>query len=283
MNALELQRRFFAEEIETLCDLRTAALVDALAAVPRERFLPPGPWTIRSEVDHLAGGPRSTRDADPRRIYHNVSVAIDADRQLFNGAPSLLALCLDRLALATGDRVLHVGCGTGYYSAVIAECVGATGEVRAVEIDDGLAAAAAANLADRPHVRVTRGDGASCEGDFDAILINAGVTHPQDSWLDALAPGRRMILPLTVTIPGMGRLSKGLLLLLTKREGDFAAAVLTPTVIYSALGLRDASLSDRLAQALMRGPRPAVTRLRRDPHDQSPGCWFHGPGFCLSA
>ena len=41
---LELRRRFYAEEIEMLADIRTPGLVEALATVPRELYLPPGPW-----------------------------------------------------------------------------------------------------------------------------------------------------------------------------------------------------------------------------------------------
>src|SRR4030095_1404898 len=77
MTALAEQRRFFAEEIEALCGLRSTALVEAFATTPRETFLPPGPWIIRSETDYLAGMPRRTPDADPRRVYHNVAIAID--------------------------------------------------------------------------------------------------------------------------------------------------------------------------------------------------------------
>ena len=43
---LDLRRRFFAEEVECASNIRTPALVDALAQVPRERFLRPGPWHI---------------------------------------------------------------------------------------------------------------------------------------------------------------------------------------------------------------------------------------------
>ena len=76
------------------------------------------------------------------------------------------------------------------------------------------------------------------------MLVNAGVTHPLDVWLDAVAVGGRMILPLTSTMPGMGpTLGKGLVMLLTKQEGgDFAVRVLTVVAIYSALGVRDAGI-----------------------------------------
>jgi protein-L-isoaspartate(D-aspartate) O-methyltransferase len=282
--ALQDQRRFFAEEIEALCGLRTSALVEAFATVPRERFLPPGPWVIRSETDYFAGTPRKTPDADARRVYHNVAIAIDAERQLFNGAPSLLGSCIDRLAIQPADRVLHIGCGPGYYSALMAGCVGPRGRVVAIEVDEPLAAAARRNMAALPQVEVRLGDGTSIGDErFDAILINAGVTHPQAAWLDALNPDGRLILPLTATIPAMGPIGKGPLLLLTKRDADFDARLVTVVAIYSAVGLRDAAMNEQLGKALLRGQYPAFTRLRRDLHDESPGCWLHGTDFCLSA
>jgi protein-L-isoaspartate(D-aspartate) O-methyltransferase len=282
--ALQDQRRFFAEEIEALCGLRTSALVEAFATVPRERFLPQGPWVIRSETDYFSGTPRTTPDADARRVYHNVAIAIDAERHLFNGAPSLLGSCIDRLALQPGDHVLHIGCGPGYYSALIASCVGPAGRVVAIEVDETLAASARRNLAALKHIDVRVGDGTGIGDEpFDALLVNAGVTHPQEAWLDLLKPGGRMILPLTATMPAMGTIGKGPLLLLTRRDAEFEARVVTVVAIYSAVGLRDSAMNERLGKALLRGQYPAFTRLRRDLHDESPGCWLHGTGFCLSA
>jgi protein-L-isoaspartate(D-aspartate) O-methyltransferase len=283
--ALREQRRFFAEEIEALCGLRTPALIEAFASVPRERFLPPGPWVIRSETDYFSGAPRKTPDADARHVYHNVAIAIDADKQLFNGAPSLIGSCIDHLAIHTGDRVLHLGCGSGYYSALIAGCVGPTGHVVAIEVDESLAASARRNLASLPQAQVRTGDGTSIGDErFDAILINAGVTHPLETWLESLKPGGRMILPLTATMPmpAMGAIGKGPLLLLTKREIEFEARVVTVIAIYSAIGVRDTTMNERLGKALLRGQYPAFKRLRRDLHDESPGCWLHGPTWCLS-
>jgi protein-L-isoaspartate(D-aspartate) O-methyltransferase len=114
---LALRRRFFAEEIEAVARLRSPTLVDALAAVPRERFLPPGPWTVLADVDITGMGPAKTRqtaDADPARVYHNIGVAIDPERQLFNGQPATLAPWIDAVELAPGGRVLHIGAGLGY-------------------------------------------------------------------------------------------------------------------------------------------------------------------------
>jgi protein-L-isoaspartate(D-aspartate) O-methyltransferase len=91
-----------------------------------------------------------------------------------------------------------------------------------------------------------------------------------------------MIAPITAALPGTS-IGKGPMLLLTKRETDFAAQLVTVVAIYSALGIRDAALNQRLGQALMKGQFPRLNRLRRDPHDESGECWLHGSGFCLSA
>jgi protein-L-isoaspartate(D-aspartate) O-methyltransferase len=283
---LDQQRRFFAEEIQTVCNLRTAGLVEALATVPREAFLPPGPWTVRAEGDY--GEPlRQTPDADPRHVYHNISVAIDPTRMLFNGAPGVVGLCIDRLAITAGQSVLHVGAGHGYYTALIAEMVGSGGRVDGVEVDSGLADTARANLAPWRHADVSHGNGVDglAEGAYDAILMNAGMTHPHEAWLAALKPGGRLVVPLTFTLPQMGPIGKGATALLTRdATGEsFSARVIGMVAIYSAVGIRDEALDAKLLAAYKRGPWPSFTRLRRDAHDESPACWLHGGGFCLSA
>src|SRR5204863_6721453 len=119
------------------------------AAVPRERYLPPGPWTVLAETDFTGAGParmRATPDADPARVYHNIGVAIDPSRQLFNGQPATLAPWIDALDLTPGARVLHVGAGLGYYTAVMAHVAGPAGRVLAFEADPALAEDARANL-----------------------------------------------------------------------------------------------------------------------------------------
>ena len=83
MAALDAYRRFYAEEVETACGLRTRALVDALAAVPRERFLGPGPWLVAD----MFGAPRATPDDDPRRVCHNVAIAIPATSPAIRRCP----------------------------------------------------------------------------------------------------------------------------------------------------------------------------------------------------
>jgi protein-L-isoaspartate(D-aspartate) O-methyltransferase len=288
---LDLRRRFFAEEIEALCKLTSPILVDAFAAVPRESYLRPGPWTVLAATEYMPGSGMQTRvtiDADPARVYHNIAVAIDPSRQLFNGQPGTLAVFIDALDLAPGARVLHVGCGLGYYTAVMAHCVGSAGRVVAVEVDGTLAAEAASNLASLPWVEVRHGNASGpLDETFDAILVNAGVTHPLEVWLDALAPGGRIVLPITATMAAMGpTIGKGLVILLTADPvGGCAARVISIVAIYSAEGVRDEALNQRIGKALMSGPTQwaAVKRLRRDTHEPSPQCWLHAAAWCLSA
>jgi protein-L-isoaspartate(D-aspartate) O-methyltransferase len=279
------RRRFFAEEIEAIANLRSPALVEALAAVPRERFLPEGPWTVRSEAD-LQAPLRQTPDAEPRRVYHNLAIAIDAPRMLFNGAPSLLGMAIDALALGPAGRVLHVGAGAGYYTAIIGHVVGADGRVVGIEVDEALAGRAKSNVADLPWIEIRHGNAAGpLDEPFDAILVNAGVTHPEDAWLDAVAPGGRLIFPLTASMPAMGAIGKGPLVLATRSgdSQDWEARILTFVAIYSAVGLRNEAMNTELGRTLAKSPMGPIKRLRRDVHAVSPACWLHAPTFCLGS
>ena len=280
------QRRFFAEEVQMVANLRTTRLIDAFATIPREAFLRPGPWLIRGEGD-IGAPPRATPDADPRHLSHNIVVAIDPGRQLFNGMPSALGSWIDTLALQPGDHVLHVGCGLGYYSALMAHCVGERGRVVAIDVDESLVAEARANLSSYPHVEVRGGSGVDLHRDgdtFDAILINAGMTHPHVAWLDALRHGGRLILPLTCPFPQLGpTLGKGVVIAIADRGGPaLDARLLNFVAVYSAMGIRDPAMEEALGKAMMRNPMPAITQLRRDAHEPSAGCWFHQDTFCFS-
>jgi protein-L-isoaspartate(D-aspartate) O-methyltransferase len=291
---LALRRQFFAEDIQAVCNLTTPLLVEALASVPREAFLRPGPWLVMGEGD-FASGPRQTPDADAKHLYHNLSIAIDAARQIFNGAPGVVSLCIEALGLRPGARVLHVGSGWGYYSAVLAHCVGPTGRVVALEVDEAMAAQARENLAPYPCVEVRHDDGSHAFGEaFDAVLFSTGVTHLRETWLDALAPGGRMAVPLTASFgpaaslpSGMpaGNIGKGPVVAIGRSEdgATFTARVATFIAIYSAIGLRQESMNAQLGAALKKNPFPRLKRLRRDDHAIEPSCWLHGEGWCLTS
>jgi protein-L-isoaspartate(D-aspartate) O-methyltransferase len=285
MSDLALRRRFYADEIGATSNLTTQALVEALATVPRERFLRSGPWVVRAEGDD-GGPPRQTPDGNAEHVYHNFSVAIDAARQLFNGGPGIVSMAIDALALHEGHHVLHVGCGLGYYSALMAQVVGSTGGVVAIEVDEALAQEATQNLSMFSWVNVRHSNGTEpFERSFDAVLVSTGVTHPRDTWLDALAVGGRLALPLTATMPKMGPVGKGPMLLVTKvDERNFDIRRIVPLVsAYSAVDVRDESLNEALGNAFMRAPFAIPKRLRRDAHEPGPTCWLHAAQFCFAS
>jgi protein-L-isoaspartate(D-aspartate) O-methyltransferase len=285
MDNLANIRRRYAEQIRAAANLRSEALVDAFAKVSREHFLGSGSWQIvRTEkglwqkfARRLYGSYRTTPDANPKHLYQNVLVAIDASRNLNNGLPSGIAFWLDALDLHAGERVLHVGCGVGYYTAIIAEVVGTAGQVIGIEIDPELASRARANLSYLNRVEVLQGDGAKYNLEpFDAIFINAGATHPQDIWLDGLKFGGRLILPLT-TDAGKG----GMLKVEQEKEG-YTARFISTVSVFPCIGSRDASSNQLLRDALKRKPMKLVESLRRETHEANDTCWLHGIGFCLS-
>ena len=279
---LETRRQLYTEELRAVSNLRSEALVRAFAKVPREHFLGPGPWQIVAPAEPGYLAYRTTEDSDPRHLYHNVLVAIDAERRLNNGQPSGLALWFDALELHERDRVIHLGCGTGYYTAILAEVVGSDGYVTAIEFDTELASRARSNLSYLPNVQVLVGDGGDMDPDSnDAVFINAGATHPRAMWLDALRPGGRLLVPLTVTKDsehGGG----GLVLKVTRQPGGFTARFISEVGIFSCSGGRDPQLNQQLKNAFDSGESKAVQSLRRDMHDPTDTCWLHHETFCLS-
>lgn len=126
---VESARLAFAERIRELSALRSSHLVRALATVPREDFLGPGPWRI-FRPENLPDGYELTPDDDPRRLYANVLVALDEARHLNNGEPAAFLRWLGHLDLEPGVRFLHIGCGVGYYIAIAAVAVSLNGRVR---------------------------------------------------------------------------------------------------------------------------------------------------------
>ena len=111
----------------------------------------------------------------PRGAVARDVIGIVPERNLNNGQPSLHAALFAAAAPQPGEHVVHVGAGVGYYTAILAELVGAEGRVTAIEFDAELAARAAVNLAQTLHVRALHGDGTRVVFDLaDVIYVNAG-------------------------------------------------------------------------------------------------------------
>ncbi len=287
---LDEARRAFAEEIEAVAHLEAPALVDAFARVPREAFLGAGPWQISRPFD-TERPYRTTPDADPRRIYHDVVVAIDPARQLNNGQPSALARWICETEIHRGDAVMHVGAGLGYYTAIMAELAGPSGRVYACEVDPALAERARAQLAPWPNITVDASDATSPRGTFDAIFVNAGCTYARPEWLAALAPGGRLVLPLTVHVPQIP-LGVGAMMRTDRPAGGpsssaeahrWAARLISQVGIFDCTNARDPAHEAVLRPLAAPGVAARVRALVVEPHVKGDACLAHLDGFCLQS
>lgn len=191
MTRIAEARKFYARLMAANAGSADPRLEDVFAAVPREAFLGPGPWTV------VAGnGKVETPSADPVHIYQNVLVSLDAEKGINNGEPFLHAMWIGKVAPKPGEAVTHVGAGTGYYTALLAKLVSPGGAVTAFELDSSLAERAIKNLEAYGNVTAIHGD--AVVGGLppsDIIYVNAGVAAPPAEWLKALKPGGRMVFP----------------------------------------------------------------------------------------
>ena len=173
-----------------------------------------------------------------------------------------------------------MGCGAGYYSAILAEIVGPSGSVTGIDLEESLIAQAREALAPWPQVDASVGPTAAAylPREVDTIVASAGATHPLPQWLDALPPGGQLLLPLT------GERGWGQTLLVTRRaEGEgFAARFAGWVGIYHFAGAREEGNAKRVDAAVQRGDMATVKSLRREAHAQDESCWLHAGGWCLS-
>jgi protein-L-isoaspartate(D-aspartate) O-methyltransferase len=280
-------RRFYADEVRFAANIDSAALIEAFASVPREKFLGPPPWKIASAEQRamaLMGAPQVTYRVadDPRHVYHNVVIGLLPERDINNGQPSALARWIEALDLQPGNRVYHLGCGVGYYTAIMAEVVGGKGKVSGSEMQPELASRAAENLSSYPQVQVHQGDGVAFDpGECDAIFVNAGVTYPHRLWLDRLTDGGRLVLP--ITFSSTSTLGTGAMVKIVKTRGSFSAELVTFVGILSCSSLRDRELEASIRAALSTGGFMKMKSVRVDAHEKSDTCVLHASDVCFSA
>ena len=152
----------------------------------------------------------------------------------------------------------------------------------AVEVDRELSERARIHLADWPWIDVRHGDGlAHLPAPVDVVVVHAGATHVIDPWLDALADGGRLLVPLTCGMAGMGRPWQRQVLMARRSGGEWTARVSSFLAIYSLIGVRDAQMESALGRALASHALARATRLRRDVHDATATCLLHGATTCV--
>lgn len=201
----------------------------AFARAPRAAFVPEAVWAPddRSPTGHR----RVVRAAEPETWW----ALVDADgvvvTQLDDGAddgpgiptssasqPSLVALMLRQLDVTDGARVLDVGTGTGWTSALLTARLGGDA-VTTVEVDPDVSAQAAHRLrsAALPPARLVVGDGLAGvpEGaPYDHIHSTAAVRRVPRAWLEQTRPGATIVTPW-----GTPYANAGLLRLVTGEPG----------------------------------------------------------------
>ncbi len=267
-------RRDYAAALVLKAGVSSPPIYEAFAAVPREAFLGAPPWQIGIP-------PTMTYVAtdDLARLYEDVVVAIDPVRQLNNGQPSAHVKWLAAAAPAPGDAVFHLGTGTGYYTAILAELVGPGGRVVGCEIDRELAARARANLAPWRHASVIDGDGSAPGGSYDVIYVSAGATAPRPEWLAALRSGGRLVLPLTVHMPQFPSHGVGLMVRIEHRGVSWPLTTVTQVGFFDCVAARDPALEPALRK-MFAVTEPLV--IVREPHAPRDGCLVHTAWCCIS-
>lgn len=162
------RRRAMVESQLRTNDVNDAALIRAILAVPRERFVP---------------------DAQREGAYIDRPVPLANGRAL--NPPVATARLIDAVRVEAGQKVLVVGAASGYAAAVVAQ-MGA--RVVAVESDPALVTLARQAIGVGSDVAIAEGaltDGAPAEAPFDSIIVDGAVEQLPDALVDQLKVGGR--------------------------------------------------------------------------------------------
>lgn len=274
MERLNACRTFFAVLVTANAGISSPdhPLRAAFASTPRERFVCCAPWRVFTPIGYI-----QTPSDDPAFLYQDVTVALEEQGTINNGQPTLHALCISALNIQEGEAIVHVGAGTGYYTALLAKITGPSGSVNAYEIESRLADRARRNLEDLTNIALHNSSGTN--GGLpasDVIYVNAGATAPMQNWLDALRTGGRLLFPLT------GTRNHGAMLLIKRTPADqFEARFLCRAAFIPCAGARNETLEQSLSDVFQTKDIALVRSLRLNtPPDET--CWLAGPGWWLS-
>lgn len=151
-----------------------ARVMAAMAAVPREQFVP---------------------ELDRDQAFRNGAVRIGYGQTI--SQPFIVALMTDLLAPRAEHKVLEVGTGSGYQAAVLARLVG---HVFSVEIIEALATSAQERLARLGYDNVTVRNADGYHGweehaPYDGIIVTAAAPHVPPPLVAQLKPGARLVIP----------------------------------------------------------------------------------------
>ena len=173
MNLEQARTNMVEQQIRTW-EVLDQDVLDLLYTVPREEFVP---LSCRNLAFSDMEIPLEENAGEGAKMW----------------TPKMEARVLQELAPRRSDRVLEVGTGSGYLTALLAH---RSAHVHSIEIRPALAAFGKANIARHgvDNVSLTVGDGAdglSSEGPFDIVVLTGSVPRLPKSLLDQLVPGGR--------------------------------------------------------------------------------------------
>lgn len=188
------ERRRLIENLKRLGYIRSKKVEDAMMSIRREDFVPQG---LREYAYHDT----------PLEIGHGQTIS----------APHMVALMCEELELERGLKVLEVGAGSGYHSAVISRIIGEEGMVYSIERIPDLVEFARGNLerAGIRNVEVVEGDGSMGlpeHAPYDRILVTCSAPDIPDPLVEQLKDGGIILIPVgrtfSVLVKGLKRGNK---------------------------------------------------------------------------
>lgn len=212
--AQELKRKY-VEELKQKGAIKSKQVERAFQRVDRHRVVETFYLQDEKGEFEYAGGRFSKRTLDQQRPDYELLSIIYSDRPLLislnppalSSQPYLVTEMLEQLALEPGLKVLEIGTGSGYNAALIQEIVGEKGRVTTIEIQENLAEEARECLKALGYdkVQVIAGDGAfgyPANAPYDRIVATVGYPDISWRWLEQLAPGGFMLIPLQHGVEG---------------------------------------------------------------------------------
>ena len=193
---MSIQRSKMTERLQTHYGISDPRVIEAMASIPRHKFVP---------------------EALKSQAYNDSALPISSGQTI--SQPFIVAKMTELLGLTGGEKVLEIGSGTGYQTAVLASIAR---RVYAIERLPNLTAEAAARLDALGIRNVTFKTGDGTEGwkiysPFDAILVAAGGPHAPKPLISQLAIGGRLVVPV-----GKDRRSQ-MLVRITKTENGISS------------------------------------------------------------
>jgi len=176
-------RRRLVRDLRKVDGLHSERVAGAFAAVPRHAFVPG----------------RRLKDVYTNRAF--VTKQLDGVPVSSSSEPAIMAVMLEQLALEPGQRVMEIGAGTGYNAALLSYLAGEDGQVATIDIDPEVAEKARQQLRSAGYegVRVVTGDGGfghAEDAPYDRIIATAACWQIPQAWVDQLAEGGILVLPL---------------------------------------------------------------------------------------